>query len=522
MITNNDEHGEDKSLSTIEQAEQTQSSVPFSVKPEETDKLPFADAVDDSGINPLRTEKIGKLILRFSLPAIIGMIANAIYNIVDRLFVGHHPELSESGLAALSFSFPPMLIIMAIAMLFAIGGSVTYSVALGKRDYERAKRAMNNAFFLSISVFAILQIFALIFTEDIAKLFVPKDSLSVLPMTTEYLWIISLGLIFNAINFFGNNFMRANGNSKTSMFAVMLGAIVNIVLDYIFIFPLNMGIAGAAIATVIGQAATSMWIMRYLLARRGGKVFKAARFRLDPGYFKLDWRLVGSMVLIGLAPCIVQMAGSLLMIVLNETISGYAAIEGIKPEIAVGAMAVANSVQTLVSMPMIGLNQGLNPIISYNFGAQQGARVRSALLRGILIASVISTLGCIAAVSFPRAIAQVFSESADNIVQSTMVIRRWFMLFFLFGFNMIAGNYFQYVGKAFLSMIITLLRQVVIIVPLILLIPRYYGYQALFYASPIADIMCFLFVGTLILVEFKRNPLLRRNKINKDNPATIM
>ncbi|MFA6646943.1 MAG: MATE family efflux transporter, partial [Sphaerochaetaceae bacterium] len=313
--------------------------------------------------NPLGEKKISKLLIQFSVPAIVGMMANALYNIVDRIFIGNKAGLGATGIAAITVSFPIMIILIALGLLFGIGGATLFAIKLGQKKEEEAEKAMGNAFSLLLLAGLTFTIFGQIFLTQILTLF--GASVEVLPYAKEYMRIIFLGASFQIMSMGMNNFIRADGNPKIAMLSMFLGAGINLLLDPIFIFVLDMGMAGAALATVISQICASIWVVGYFFSKRSRSKLRRANMRLRKA-------LILTIISLGIPVFTLQLANSLLNVVLNKTLIAYGG------DLGISAMGIVNSLQTLLIMPVIGINQGVLPIISFNFGARQFDRVKEA------------------------------------------------------------------------------------------------------------------------------------------------
>ncbi|MCL2796561.1 MAG: MATE family efflux transporter [Firmicutes bacterium] len=496
---------------------------------------PGSDAGSPAPVNPLRDAPVGKLLVKLSLPAVIAMLANAIYNIVDRAFIGNAQYLGEGGaaaaMAALQYCFPPMMITFGIALMFGIGGSVLYSIALGKRDHESAKRIMHTALGLTLAVSAVLFILTVGFTEWVMKPFLPSPGKgasaqdlashrAVTNMAVTYFRITSCAVIFQAINVFGNNFIRANGHPITSMLAIMLAALLNVLLDFIFIFVLKLGVTGAAVATVIAQGCSTAWILYYFFGKKNGKFFKTARFRLEIKKIRIEPKLSRRIIATGFPMFVFQAASSILTIVLTFTVYRYVPTEGLDGagvaaarDAAVASIAVINSILTLLLMPLTGINQGMNPILGYNYGAQNYGRVKKTLALGTVAASVFALLVWGATRLFPDEVIGFFTPYPELVDKIKPVLNAWLLATFLLGITVVGGNYFQGTGKAGRAMLLSLLRQVLIVVPLVLVLPLSLGYDGIFYAQPISDAAVTAVTVILLEWEFLRNPKYRGKKI---------
>ena len=425
-------------------------------------------------IHQLKDHKISALIWRFSIPAMVGMIINALYNIVDRIYIGNAPDLGANGLAALTIAFPIMLIVLAVGVLFGIGGATLFSIRLGQNKPNDAKDALATSFFLVVVVGLIISVLGLVFLDDILLIFGASEV--ILPFAKDYMGIIFFGTTFQMIALAMNNFIRADGRPKTAMMTMLLGAVTNIILDPIFIFGFNMGIAGAAYATIIAQAISALWVASYFLHGKANIPLKLKEIKPHP-------LIIPTILSLGLPGFSLQLAASVLNAFINRTLFAYGG------DIAVSGMGIINSIQTFMILPIIGLNQGIQPIISYNFGAKQYDRVRETVKLGITYATLIVSVGYIITRLVPGILVGIFNREEALMSFSIMAIRSWFLLLPLVGFQIIASNFFQAIGRAKTAMFLTLTRQVIILLPAVLIFPQYFGLQGLLYAAPFADVI---------------------------------
>ena len=328
----------------------------------------------------LGEESIGKLLMKFSIPAIVGMLVNALYNVVDRIFVGHIEGVGELALSGVTVTFPISNIIMAFGMLVGIGTAALVSIKLGQQKKEEAEHILGNAFTLIIIISFIVTALGLIFLEPMLLKF--GASKETLPYAKEYITVILIGVIFQNIGFGLNNTIRSEGNPRIAMFTMLIGGILNTILDPIFIFVFHMGTRGAAIATVISQAVNTIWVLAYFFS---GKSVLKIRYK----NLKLDTKVVKSIFAIGMSPFSMQIAASIVTIISNRSLVKYGG------DLALGAMGAIMSIVMLVLMPIFGINQGCQPIIGYNYGAKKYNRVKHALKLAILAATTITTTGFI-------------------------------------------------------------------------------------------------------------------------------
>ncbi len=449
-----------------------------------------------------RTDKLGnapilKLLVEFSVPAIVGMLVNAIYNIVDRMFVGN--MVGENGLAALTFSFPLMTLVFAVATLVGQGGTSLIAISLGEQKKERAEIMTNNVFVLVIALEFIMMVAGLIFMKPLLRLFGTTEGV-VMDMASAYMQIIYFGAIFQGISFSLSSILRAEGNPRASMTTMLIGAGVNILLDWLLTVGIKMGVRGAAIATIAGQFASMLWTLYYFLGKR-------SELRIKPKYFKPVWSYIKRILVLGIAPALVQAIMALINIVYNNSLSYYGELDPTVSSgtIAVAAYSVFNSAMTLAIMPVLGLNQGVQPIVSYNYGARKFERGRRALLYGMIGATIILAAAFAVIHIFPEQIVRAFNDSEDLIKVGSMALKINTMFLPIVGVQILAANYFQYIGKARPAMILNMLRQCLFLIPALLILPRIWQLQGVFYAQPLCDVLSTVVSVAWLMVELRRN-----------------
>ncbi len=435
----------------------------------------------------LGEENVGKLLLKFSIPAITGMLVNALYNIVDRIFVGN--GVGALAISGIVISFPIMNIIMAFGMLVGNGTSSLISIRLGQKRKEDAEQILGNAFVLTIILAIILSLFGLIFLDQILIKFGAKGE--VLHYAREYTKIVLLGVIFQNLAFSMNHSIRASGSPKIAMFSMLIGAILNTILDPIFIYVFHMGAAGAAIATVISQAVSASWVVSFFLREKG-------TLRLLGKNLKLKKHVVLSIFSIGVSPFSMQLAASVITIVLNSSLLRYGG------DIAVAAMGVINSITMLILMPMFGINQGAQPIIGFNYGAKKYNRVKHTLKLAILFATSISTLGFIIVELFPSVLISLFGRSNAQLIDiGSHGIRIYLSMLPIIALQIVSANYFQAVGKPRHSMFLSLSRQVIILLPLLFILPPIFKLNGVWLAAPASDIISSIIATAFLFREMK-------------------
>ena len=432
--------------------------------------------------NPLGEDRIFKLLVRFSVPAIVGMMVNALYNIVDRIYIGNSPDLGANGIAGITIAFPIMIILMALGVLFGIGGATLFSIKLGQKKYEDAEKTLGNAFTLLLLGGLVFMVFGQIFLTQILTIFGASNE--VLPYASQYMRIIFFGAIFQVVSMGMNNFIRADGNPKIAMVSMFIGAGVNTILDPIFIYGFKMGMAGAAIATITSQALSSVWIITYFLRAK-------SKNKLRLKNMSLSKTVVKKITALGLPACVLQIANSLLNVVLNKTLINYGG------DLAISAMGIVNSLQTILVMPVIGINQGVQPIISFNFGAKKYDRVKEAAKLAIYATTLLVLVGYLATRIIPMQMVGLFNRDPELLKLGSFALSRWFLLTPLIGFQIIGANFFQAIGKPKSAMLLTLSRQIIFLIPAIIIFPLVWGLEGILYAAPFAD-----FLSTVLTAFF--------------------
>ena len=440
-------------------------------------------------INPLGTEKISKLLFKFSIPAIAGMMINALYNVVDRIYIGNSPDMGTDGIAGITVGFPIMIIFLALGVLFGVGGATNFSINLGRKNYSEAENYLGNTFSLLILGGVLFAIIVRTNLETILLFFGASET--ILPYSMEYMKIITLGAPFHIVSIGMNHIIRADGNPKLAMYTMFLGAGTNIILDPIFIYGFKMGMTGAALATIISQFFSFLWVTSYFIG-------KHSRNKLKIEYLKLKLNLTGKITSLGLPGFSLQLATSALNAILNKNLVLYGG------DIAISGMGVINSIQTLLIMPIIGLNQGVQPIISYNYGARNSERVKDAAKLAIKAATIIVTFGFIITRLFPVQLISLFNRDTELIKFGKSAIFAWFLCFPVVGFQIVGSNFFQAIGRPKSAMLLTLTRQLILLTPAIIIFPRLWGVQGILYAAPFADFLSFLLTATFFYLGIRK------------------
>lgn len=426
---------------------------------------------------------------QYFVPSFIGVMVNSLYNIVDRVYIGQ--GVGSLALAGLSVVFPIMIIGAAFGMMIGIGSGVRVSINLGKKDFSRAEQVLGNGFTLMILVSVLYTIAGYVLKDPLLRWFGATGA--TYDYAQEYLDIILAAGLFQTVGFGLNNIIRAEGNARIAMYSMLLSAGVNIVLDPILIFGFGMGVAGAAWATLISMAALDVWVLNHFLRSRKSVI----KLRLPA--MRLDWRIVKYIIAIGISPFSMQVASSAVQAILNTRLITYGG------DLAVSAIGIINSISMLVVMSVVSITMAAQPIIGYNYGALQFGRVKETLKLSMLSATLVSVFTWAIIMSFPGFIVKLFNTSDPELLAIGVHGLRIFLFMLpIVGFQIVAGNYFQAVGKASTSLFLTLLRQVLALIPLLLILPPLFGLEGVWGAMPLADIFSACVVSFFLTREWKQ------------------
>lgn len=442
--------------------------------------------------NPLGVEKISTLLLRFAIPSIIAMLVSALYNMVDQFFIGR--SVGMLGNAATNVAFPLVMICTAIALMCGVGGAANFNLNMGRGDKEKAAAFVGNTITLLFSLGLLLCIITRIFLKPLMVLFGATSE--VMPYALVYTGITSFGFPFLILTTGGTNLIRADGSPKLSMVCTLTGAVINTILDPVFIFKLNLGIAGAAWATIIGQIVSGLMVIGYLTRF---KTVKLAKEALKP-HTDCFRRIIS----LGTAPCFNQLALMIVQIVLNNLLIHYGASSSYGSEIPLACAGIIMKVNMIFFSVSIGISQGLQPIISFNYGAGNYKRVKEAYLKAAVSATVISTIAFIFFQLFPREIIGIFGSESEAYFQFA---ERFFRIFlfctFINGLQPITSNFFTAIGKANRGIFISLTRQIIFLLPLMILLPVFMGIDGIMYSAPIADFIAAAFAVIFAIREIR-------------------
>lgn len=424
----------------------------------------------------LGNERIGKLLLKFSIPSIIGMIVTALYNIVDRIFVGQ--GVGSLAIAGITVSFPLMNFMMACGMLIAFGATALIAIRLGEGKKEDAEIILGQTLALLILAYTGLSILGLIFIDPILRGF--GASAAVLPYAREYLRIILWGGLFHGISFGLIHLIRVEGNPAFSMGIMVLGAVLNTILDPIFIFVFKWGIAGAAWATILSQTVSAALALGYYLSG-------LSTLKLHSRNFRLQRPLVGHILLLGAPIALIEAITCIESVIFNKSLGAFSG------DLAISGMGIISSISMLILMPIFGINLGAQPIIGFNFGARNFARVKQTLKLTISAASAVVIAGFIVCQFFAEGLIGFFNPNDTELIRLGAYMLRVFMAMLpVVGFLIACGGYFQAVGKPKESMCLTLIRQVLLLIPALLILPRFFGLEGILWASPLSTAIAFV------------------------------
>ena len=439
----------------------------------------------------LATRPIGRLLLQLSLPTVAAQLINMLYNVVDRIYIGHIPGEGALALTGVGVCMPLILIISAFAALVGNGGAPRASIALGKKQTAEAEQILGNCFVTQLLVSAVLTAVVLIWNRPLLLAF--GASSNTIDYSVAYMNLYALGTVFVQLTLGMNAFITAQGFATTGMLTVLIGAVCNIVLDPIFIFGLNMGVRGAALATVISQGVSCAWVVSFLMGKKTSLRLKAQNMRID-------MKLLAPCIALGLSAFIMQSTESIISVCFNSSLLKYGG------DIAVGAMTILTSVMQFAMLPLQGLAQGAQPISSYNFGARNAARVRQtffALLKASLTYSVILWGGIML---FPKAFAGIFTPDAELLAFTAKALRIYCGALFIFGIQIACQMTFVSIGNAPCSIIVAILRKFVLLIPLIFILPHILPDRtmAVYTAEPVADTLAVIFTMVMFGTQFRK------------------
>ena len=440
--------------------------------------------------NDLGKGNIGKLLISLAAPAIVAQLVNVLYNIVDRIFIGRMDN-GELAMAGVGVAFPILMLISAFSALIGMGGAPLCAIKMGEKNNDEAEKIMSNSFSMLLIIAVILTTGFLIFKEPILWAFGASEA--TIGYALDYLSIYVLGTIFVQIALGMNSYINTQGFAKIGMMTVVIGAVINIVLDPIFIFVFDLGVKGAALATVAGQMVSALWVLKFLFG-------KQSILKIRKKYMVPDLKVVGATMALGVSPFIMQSTESLVLISLNTRLSMFGG------DLAVGAMTIMSSIMQIVVMPLQGLAQGAQPIISYNYGAKQIDRVKKTFKLTLISCLSFTVIMCSLLMLFPNLFVSIFNNEPELVAITTWAIRIYFLGIFVFGAQIACQQTFLALGQAKISLFLALLRKVVLLVPLIYILPNLFQdkLMGVLVAEPIADIIATLTTVTCFMVFYKK------------------
>lgn len=440
----------------------------------------------------LRTEPLGKLLLKLALPTVAAQLINMLYNIVDRIYIGHIPEIGATALTGVGVCMPLIMIVSAFAALVGYGGAPRASIFMGKKNKDTAEKILGNCFVVQIMISVILTIVLLIWNRDFLMAFGASEN--TIEYGVNYMNIYALGTIFVEITLGMNAFITAQGFAKTGMLSVLIGAVSNIILDPIFIFGFDMDVRGAALATIISQALSCIWVVRFLCGNKTFLKIRKKNLRLAP-------KIIFPCLALGAATFIMQASESVISVCFNSSLQKYGG------DIAVGAMTILTSVMQFAMLPLQGLGQGAQPIISYCYGAGDAGRVRSAFKLLLKVSMTYSVLLWLLVMLFPGGFAAMFTTDAALMEYTRTALRIYMASMFLFGIQIACQMTFNALGKAVESIVVAVMRKFILLIPLIYIMPQIITSNqatAVYVAEPIADLLAVTFTAILFAVQFKK------------------
>ena len=451
--------------------------------------------------NQLGTAPIGKLLFTLAVPAITAQVVNMLYNIVDRIYIGHIPEIGTAALTGVGITFPIITLISAFSSLIAMGGAPRASIAMGAHHPERAEQIMGNCLTALLGLSVVLTALFLLFLEPILWAF--GASSNTIGYAMEYMGVYVWGTVFVQISLGMNMFITSQGFAKTSMFTVVIGAALNIALDPVFIFVFDLGVRGAAIATVLSQAVSAVWVMLFLTGRH-------TTLKIRPRCMVLRWKVLLPVLALGVSPFIMQSTESLLSVVLNTSLLKYGG------DVAVGAYTVIASIMQVINLPLQGLTQGAQPITSFNYGAGNMDRVRKSVRLLLTCCLTYSCLFWLCMMLIPQVFIGIFSSDPELMDTAVWAARIFLFGCFAFGAQTGFQQSFLALGQAKVSLLLALLRKIVLLIPLIYLLPLFFPDKlfGVFVAEPIADILA-ASTTTLSFLVFAKKKL-------KDKPSPTL
>lgn len=445
----------------------------------------MADA--KSAATALGTEPIGKLLWQYAVPAIIAMTASSLYNMVDSIFIGQ--GVGALAISGLAITFPLMNLSAAFGTLVGLGCATLVSVRLGQKDYATAERVLGNCVTMNVIFGLVLTIVAYTFLDPILIFFGGSDA--TIGYARDYMEIIILGNVVTHLYMGLNAMLRSSGHPRQAMSATILTVVLNTILDPIFIYTFDMGIRGAAIATVLAQVVSLIWELQ-IFSRQS----ELLHFRR--GIFRPKMRIVTETFTIGLSPFLMNLAACLVVLLINQGLVQYGG------DLAVGAYGIVNRLVFVIVMIVVGFNQAMQPICGYNYGSKQYQRVSDVLRRTLIAATIVTTTGFAVFMIFPQQVVRAFTTDAQLIDLSAKGLRIVAMMFPIVGMQMVTSNFFQSIGKSHKAIILSVSRQMGILIPCLLVLPHFFGVEGVWYSMPVSDALASILAAVLLIIETRK------------------
>lgn len=439
----------------------------------------------------LGTDSIAKLLFQLSVPAILAQIINLLYNLVDRVYIGHMPKDGALALTGVGICMPIIMIVSAFAALISNGGAPRASMAMGKGDNDAAEKILGNSFATQIIISITLTMILLLFHRPMLLVFGASEN--TISYASAYMTIYALGTIFVQLTLGMNAFITAQGFARTGMLSVLIGAVSNIILDPIFIYVLGMGVSGAATATIISQAISTVWVLKFLTGKK-------TILRIKKKNLKLEAKVVLPGLALGLAPFIMQASESVINVCFNSSLLKYGG------DVAVGAMTILSSIMQFIMLPMQGLGQGSQPLISYNYGAKNVDRVKRAFRLLIITSLIYSMAVWMIVMAFPQGFVRIFTSDAQLIAFAKVALRVYIASMGIFGAQMACQMTFLSIGNAKASITVAVMRKFILLIPLIYILPHFASNKVMgvYLAEPIADLCSVIFTVILFSFQFRK------------------
>ena len=435
----------------------------------------------------LGTENIGKLLMQYAVPAIIAMTASSLYNMVDSIFIGH--GVGTMAISGLALTFPLMNLAAAFGSLVGVGASTLISVKLGQKDYDTAQRVLGNVFVLNILLGVAFTVVVLAFLDPILYFFGGSDQ--TIGYARDYMQIILLGNAITHLYLGLNAVLRSSGHPQKAMYATIATVVINTILDPVFIYGFGWGIRGAAIATIVAQIISLAWQFK-LFSNRDELL------HFHRGIFRLKRKIVLDSLAIGMSPFLMNLAACFIVILINQGLKEHGG------DLAIGAVGIVNRLVFIIVMVVMGLNQGMQPIAGYNFGARQYKRVDRVLKLTIVYATAVTTFGFVVGMLVPDLVVSIFTSDQELIDISARGLRIVVMFFPIIGFQMVTSNFFQSIGMAGKAIFLSLTRQMLVLLPCLIILPRFFGVAGVWYSMPVSDLIASLIAAVMLVGQFRK------------------